>query len=95
MSQLAVDVVKRNGKRAPERFDHNKLRRSIHAACLSVRSPEGQAAETAQKVCDAVLIWCTDKPEITSADIRHQASRTLKRFHPDAAYIYQHHKVIM
>lgn len=95
MSQLSIDIIKRGGKRPSEQFDGAKLYRSIHAACLSVRTPEGQAHEAANKVCDYVIVWCQDKPEVTSADLRRQASRALDPLHPEAAYIYQHHKVIM
>ncbi len=95
MSQLAIDVVKRRGKRPTERFDGKKLYRSIHAACLSVKTPLGHADDTASKVCDYVIAWCDNKPEVTSNDIRRQAAKALERFHPDAAYIYQNHNVIM
>lgn len=89
-----VDVVK-HGKRPPEVFSIDKLRRSIYAACLSERSPDGQAAATAQHVCDAVLKWCTNKHEITSEDIRRQAARALTVYHPEAAYLYKHYRKII
>ncbi len=95
MSGLAVDVVKRGGKRPSETFDADKLYRSIRAACLSVRAAEGHAHDTANKVCGHVIIWCDDKPEVTSADLRRQAAKALARFHPEAAYIYEHHKVML
>lgn len=89
-----IDVVKR-GTRPNEPFNRKKLHASIVASCRSVRTPEGHAHDTAQRVCDAVLVWCDNKPEITSADIRRQAADALTAFHPDAAYIYRHHRVIM
>ncbi len=92
---LAVDVVKRGGKRPTEQFNRDKLHASIYAACLSVRSLDGLAHDTATKVCDIVVAWTDNKPEITSADIRRQASKALETFHPDAAYLYKHHKRIM
>ena len=90
-----IDVVKRTGRRPSETFDPHKLRRSIHAACLSVRSPDGEAETTAHNVTHAVLIWCENKPVITSQDIRRLASAHLQRYHPEAAYIYQHHRTII
>lgn len=95
MKVRAIDVVKQRGKRASEPFDSTKLYRSIHAACLSVKTPAGHAHDTANHVCNDVVIWCENKQEVTSNDIRRQATKALERFHPDAAYIYQHHKVIM
>lgn len=95
MSRKAIDVVKRGGKRPTERFDRTKLHHSIHAACLSVNGADGPAADTADRVCDIVLLWCDMRPEITSDDIRRQAARALETFHPDAAYIYLNHRTIM
>lgn len=95
MSQLAVDVVKRRGKRTTEQFDFDKLYRSLRAACLSVKAPDGHAHDTATQACKVVVDWCGDKSEVTSADIRRQAAKALTRFHPEAAYIYEHHKVMM
>lgn len=92
---LAVDVVKRAGHRKSESFDADKLRHSIRAACLSVRSPEGEAELTARHVTDAVIIWCESKPVVTSHDLRRLASAHLHRYHPEAAYLYQHHRIII
>ncbi len=91
----AIDVVKRRGARPSESFDRNKLHASIVASCRSVRTPEGHAHDTATKVCERVVVWTTDKPEITSDDIRRQAATILETFHPEAAYLYRHHRVIM
>lgn len=92
---LAVDVVKRAGLRKSESFDADKLQHSIRAACLSVRSPEGEAELTARHVTDAVIIWCESKPVVTSHDLRRLASAHLHRYHPEAAYLYQHHRIII
>lgn len=91
---LAVDVVKR-GNRRSETFSHDKLHSSIYATCLSVRSLDGHATDTATHVCKLVVAWADNKPEITSADIRRQAASALEHVHPDAAYLYKHHKQII
>ena len=91
----AIDVVKRGGKRASEQFSRDKLHASIYATCLSVRSFDGHASDTADHVCNIVLSWTDNKPEITSADIRQQAAKALEKVHPDAAYLYKHHKQII
>lgn len=90
-----VAVVKRGGQRPTELFDHQKLHDSVYAACLSVRSLEGHAIDTAQAVCKVVVEWLTGKAEVTSADLRTQASAALTMYHPEAAYLYQHHRLIM
>ena len=91
----AIDIIKRNGERTSESFDRKKLHASILAACLSVRSPEGEAEMTAQNVCDAVVSWLETKPEVTSADLRRKATETLEKHHPEAAYLYKHHRLVM
>ncbi|MEO7904329.1 MAG: ATP cone domain-containing protein [Candidatus Saccharimonadales bacterium] len=88
-------IIKRGGKRASESFDRAKLHDSIVAACLSVRSHEGEAETTAKNVCDAVLAWLTTKPEVTSSDLRRKASEALQRYHPEAAYLYKHHRSVI
>lgn len=92
MTQKVIDIVKAQGKRPSETFDRHKLHQSIRAACLSVRSHDGEATNTADKVCDAVILWLEVRPEVTSSDIRRVASKHLTRYHPDAAYLYEHHR---
>jgi transcriptional regulator NrdR family protein len=95
MQPKAIDIVKRSGKRPSERFDAEKLHASIRAACLSVRSPDGEADTTALAVTDLVIVWCATKPEVTSHDLRRVASRHLEKFHPEAAYLYEQHRTII
>lgn len=92
---LAVDVIKQRGSRPTERFNPGKLHASIVAACLSVRTPEGEADTTARNVVDTVVLWCDDKPEITSHDLRRVAAASLKKYHPEAAYLYEQHTHII
>lgn len=92
---LAVDIVKRNGKRDSERFSDEKLHASILAACLSVRTPVGQAENIARAVSQSVIAWLESKPEVTSQDLRRIASKHLTVHHPDAAYMYEHHRIIL
>ncbi|NLA43073.1 hypothetical protein GX865_02875 [Candidatus Saccharibacteria bacterium] len=90
----AIDIVKR-GRRKHEQFDRQKLHRGVYAACLSVRSHDGEADQAANRVCDAVLIWLDDKPKVTSQDIRRVAGRQLRRYNPEAAYMYEQHQNII
>ena len=91
----AVDIVKRRGQRPTEPFQRAKLYASIRAACLSVRTPEGEAETIADKVCDAVVVWCDIRPEVTSDDVRRVATRTLETYHPEAAYLYKTHRAVI
>lgn len=90
----SIDIVKR-GRRKNEEFDRQKLYVGVRAACLSARSHDGEAMQTADRVCDAVVLWLSDKPEVTSLDIRRIATKSLERYHPDAAYLYERHRHII
>lgn len=90
---LAVDIIKRGGLRQSERFKRDKLHASIVAACLSARAPEGHAEATAKAVCDGVIVWLQQRPEVTSNDIRIVATRHLKNYHLEAAYLYEQHRI--
>ena len=90
---LSVDIIKHNGQRISESFDRDKLHASIVSVCLSVYAPEGQAEATAHTVCDAVVSWLQQHPEVTSQDIRTVAAKHLKSYHPEAAYLYEQHHI--
>ena len=91
----AIDIVKSEGRRPTESYQRDKLHASVLAACLSVRSPEGEAEIITQKVCDAVEKWLSEKPEVTSGDLRRKAGETLEIHHPEAAFLYKHHRLVM
>jgi transcriptional regulator NrdR family protein len=88
-------IIKRRGERPSEAFERGKLHTSVLAACLSVRTPEGHAEATAEAVCEAVVDWLSRKPEVTSDDLRRKATEALTAFHPDAAYLYKHHRLVI
>jgi hypothetical protein len=46
-------------------------------------------------VTDAVIAWLHTRPEVTSEDLRRIASKHLRTQHPDAAYLYEHHRKIL
>jgi len=88
-------IIKQKGKREAEHFSVEKLHSSVQAACLSVRSPEGEAELIARRVVEAVIAWSAGRAAVTSEDIRRIASRGLELFHPEAAYLYQHHTAVV
>lgn len=85
-------IVKR---RHSEPYDGRKLYASIHASCLAVRAPIGAAEITAEKVVLGVEKWLAKKQEVTSADIRRITAKHLDFYHPDAAYMYQHSRLML
>lgn len=90
-----VGVIKRSGARPSESYSHDKLHGSVLAACLSVRSPEGEAAQVAHIVSDLVSKWCRGRHAVTSHDLRRVTSAHLSHLHPEAAYLYQHHQFVL
>lgn len=88
-------VVKNSHYRHPEAFDREKLHKSIVAACLASGSPSGHAESLARRVVDEVERWLEDRPEVTSNDIRRVASQHLKTYHPDASFLYEHHRATL
>lgn len=74
-----------------EPYDDRKLYASIYAACLSLRETTSEAELIAGKVVNDVEQWLADKPEVTSHDLRQHAAGYLKRYNPDAAYLFLHH----
>ena len=90
-----AQVIKRKGERPSEAFSPEKLHASIVAACLSVRSPDGEAETIAHSVCSSLERWLSARPEVTSDDLRRKASETLALLHPEAAYLYKHHQLVL
>ena len=89
-----VHIVKRNshGHHPTEHFDPEKMHKSLVAACLSCGVPAGHAESIGRHITEEVENWLKDKPEVTSADLRRTATHFLKTHHPDAAYLYEHHR---
>ena len=92
---MATSVIKQSGARTNEHYSHQKLHDSVHAACLSVRSPEGEAAQIAEHVASIVSEWTSHRAAVTSEDLRRVAAKCLDIFHPEAAYLYQTHEMVV
>lgn len=83
---MYAEVVRTDKTHEP--FDIIKLHSSVVAACRTVHAPEGEAHLTAENVCRQVIDWLIGKPIVTSRDIESVTSKTLEKYHSDAAYIY-------
>ncbi len=90
---IKIKNLKDNNKIEP--FDEDRLRRSVISACLSARRPEGQAEATARSVCNGVIDWLKQHPEITSHDLRRITAKQLELFDPEAAYLYSQKNIII
>ena len=85
-------VVKVRRHRQIEAFHPEKLQKSILAACISAGAPTGNARSFAARVTERVEEWTSSRPEVTSNDLRRMAAHYLKPLHPDASYLYEHHR---
>jgi transcriptional regulator NrdR family protein len=90
---MKTHIVKRTPNYT-EPYDERKLYASVYAACLSVRTPVGEAELTAARVCAEMQPWVNTKTEVTSADIRRKTTTCLQVYNPDAAYMYGRHRII-
>lgn len=93
MAKPTTHIVKRSPAYT-EPYDERKLYASVYAACLSVRTPTGEAEITAERICQDMLPWLANKSEVTSGDIRRKTSECLTVYNPDAAYMYMRHRII-
>jgi transcriptional regulator NrdR family protein len=91
----SIDIIKRDGRRPTESFDHKKLHASIVAACLTAGTPHGQADTIATKVIRDVITWLQDHQEVTSSDLRRITAKHLRTHHPDAGYLYEQHRITL
>ena len=85
-------VVKNGRHRHGEPFDRDKLHKSLVAACLSSGAPTGHADSMANRVTEDVIRWLESRPEVTTNDLRRIAAKHLRTYHPDASYLYEHHR---
>ncbi len=89
---LTTHVVKNGRHRHGELFNKEKLHKSLVAACLSSGAPTGHADAMATSVTEAVIKWLESRPEVTTNDLRRVAGKYLQTHHPDASYLYEHHR---
>lgn len=85
-------IVKSGKHRRSEPFDQEKLYKSLVAACLAAGAPTGHAETLARRTTEQVAVWVQSRPEVTSNDLRRTAATYLKIYHPDASYLYEHHR---
>lgn len=93
MADHKTHIVKRTANHV-EPYDERKLYASVYAACLSIRTPAGEAELTAARICQDIAPWLSKKTEVTSFDIRNKAAEHLQLYNPDAAYMYLRHRII-
>lgn len=93
MAQGGVNIVKRGSRRGTEEFNQEKLHRSLVSVCLVSGASPGQAESAATQTVSEVLKWLENRPEVTSSDLRRVAGKALSKYHTDAGYLYQQHRM--
>lgn len=86
-------VVKNSGK--VEIFSREKLAKSLRQTFNIAKAPDGLIEVMVKKILTEFENWQSDKPEITSSDIRRKITEICRKFHPEASYIYNNFKKIL
>lgn len=86
-------IVKRHGHK--EYFDPRKVYASVYAACMTLRMHDSEAEMIAEMVTHEVEDDVKKMSEITTHLLHKMISEKLKKYHPDAAYMYEHHRDIV
>lgn len=85
-------IVKRAGH--SEEFDQRKLYASVFSTLRVVGVSDQEAELVSEKVVQYVEQSLASKHEVTSKDILHRATKHLRQFNEDAAYLYEHHRSV-
>jgi transcriptional regulator NrdR family protein len=85
-------IVKRKGH--GEYFDARKIYASVFSACMTLRMHDSEAELLADMVSHEVEEQVKKLDHVTSQILHKMVSDALEKYHPDAAYMYQHHRDI-
>lgn len=85
-------VIKRKGK--IETFDERKLYASIYAALIALRITDEQAETISDLVSHSVIKDILHRHEISSGELHKIVVEHLKKYNPEAAFIYETHRDI-
>jgi transcriptional regulator NrdR family protein len=83
-------LIKRQGH--VEEFDELKLYASIFASVSSLRLSDEETESISHMVTHEVTEIIKNKKEVTAHQLHTEAAKSLRKYHPDAAYIYSTHK---
>lgn len=83
-------IVKRKGH--TEYFDMRKIYASVFAACMCLRMHDSEGELIADMVSHEVEDTIKHKTEITTHELHKITSEILKKYQPDAGYMYESHR---
>lgn len=79
----------------PYTYSHDKIKQEILLHARSLRLAPKWAETIAEKTATDVDKWIKDRGTVTEDDIRRIAHQTLKKFHPDLAFVYKNYDKII
>lgn len=85
-------IVKRKGHK--EKYEERKVYASVYAACLTLRMTDEQAELIAEMVSHETTQEFKKDKEVSAHEIHKFVAKALKKYDPDAAYMYDTHKDI-
>ena len=85
-------IVKRHG--VCQLYDERKVYASCYASCLAASVPHEHAEKICAKVSKEITTWVKSKKEISSDQMFKQVSRTIKKHHKHAGFMYETHRDI-
>lgn len=92
---IETNIIDLEDSNKIKKYDRARLRASVMLCCLSVGSPEGQADDIANFVCDDTEKWLADKQEVTTKDMINKSAKFLEKYHTEASYFYEQKHLII
>jgi transcriptional regulator NrdR family protein len=89
---MLQQIIKRKGHK--EYFDARKIYSSVFAACIAIGMRDQAAELIADMVKHEVEEQITERDTVTAHFLHELALTSLTKYHPDVAYMYEHHKNI-
>ena len=83
-------VVKRRG--LEQHYDSKKVYASAFAAARNAHLSERESEKIGDEVTKAIDTWMEKKDEISSDDIFKKITEELKKYDPDASFLYKTHR---
>ena len=85
-------IVKRQGHK--EKFDERKVYASCYAALLSAQLHHVEAEKVCNNISKDVKKWIKTKKAVTSDDIFKETTKIIRKYHKEAAFMYETHRDI-
>jgi transcriptional regulator NrdR family protein len=89
---LSSVVLKTNGKN--ETYKEEKVYQSVHKTLIAAKISKEDAKPVAKSIAESITAWISDKPHVTSRDIRHEVSALLKPHSHIAYVLYEKHRIL-